>query len=173
MLLTQLPGRLLTYRLRTLLLFIAGSALVCYALLPGHLLPCSVNVEYQLLRLEHDFESDSKEGWLVAMIHVTNSSRGTLCFRGTSRKTPDFQTYQLRRHIWKYVETSTEPSQPYLLKSGESIIFRASVFSDATAVRVGIIFASRWWGPMDTLAMSDPIDISSQLRQMEEADLKR
>lgn len=174
----QLRRWTLQFTLRAFLVVtLLVSALVGYLLRPGHLTAGRVRVAFQVEGFEYqDFIEDTSDGEvesrsLMAMIRARNVSGNTLWYRGGFRECPDLIVASLRGDKWESLRTGFTPSHTYTLGDGETIRFGVSVDEDAKAMKVGVAFASKWFGTFHNAVLTDEIDVQQTINDMKDQDI--
>jgi hypothetical protein len=168
----------LRFTLRTLLLVVISvSAVLAYLLQPGHLVAGRVNVAMRVDRFEYvEFidatgANEVRSRDLFAVVRATNIGRNTLWYRGGGRELPHVLRPSLKGDKWQWQATQIGVPQEFGLRKGETLRFHAQVDEDAKAMKVGVAFASKWFGTFDNVVLTDEFDVQRAIDDMNEQEL--
>jgi hypothetical protein len=135
-------------------------ALGGYLLRPGHLLPGSVDVEFQLEGFAFVEDLPAEKAVLCAVMSVKNNSGHTIWYRGVVPGVPDTLISNYVDGRWDGVRNSYDPpSEVQSLYSGGSFVFFAPVRENAVAAKVGFEVASSWLDDVDKVVLSEEFKV--------------
>jgi len=161
----------LQFTVRTLISLTFLAALVGYLLQPGHLLSGKINVELKIEGFRYETEAGSGRKCFVAVVKVTNKSGIRLWYQGSFRGNPDsivfYPSDSTANATLDFLAESCSPER-LAFDARETFTFFASVPEQARSVRVGVAFASRWFGPIDSLATSSDVMVPSDVTKKPE-----
>ncbi len=149
------------FSLRTLLLIFIPVALIAYTFKPGHLISGNVVVDYcaEFDYIRYNDGSGLKHG-RICRVRVINKSGNPVWYIGEYPGYPiNRLTNQFVDGKWTFYSDSTSYSKGYKIRldSGESFNCVFPVYDNSTRLRVGLCFASRWFGPVNHTAWSSEI----------------